>query len=709
MNPQETYKSLSIVSTEAQYTIDCSTHDFNNVSRLELGSYEGPMMTLQNVDPGANTLNFTEGFQLGLNRMRWWNDTEDDPTLYELFVPNHLNPATVTEDPEDGDSYILETALPLSLSAYFAWKRASTITGPALSLLLANTNNDSQPQLFLNKDNIAVIDATHFRLAKSVATLGEKVLFHHIPWHICELLDFVNFGVDSDLEASTFPTTWGKHLSIQVSEGVSKFVNNSDFEFDPSWDGVEAPEYMSMFRFGMIDFIHLPFKFVDDASRTVPPRMQAVVPPGTYSGSDILQLLPAYMNVGHLPEESTFLVMEGLQAKTVRVADGYHATPFALLTAIRAGLTAVGSSVQCQYANDAANFRAPGCFEFFGTEQPFLLDFRATSMELRIALNVTNRQYGPDTVIKADADAVFPQLWDDGNSHHIYELGMHDRNSFTLTAFNPPLVETAATATQQGQTLVLRVQDPQAFPYQVNDICFMQQNQHSTTARILALGQVYRLEVTSQFALDPVLPFLTVLEGEGAVVTVVCNVGDYNLVPNATTITGAEKLNEVALIAEVQPGFWAGVDVLGMFTIGYLDPPRFEVEAELKSLAPRLGVGSHRLDGGFFYKLNAFDFDPIPYLLLYVDAEGGSGNPEHKNFFDIPTADGVVERTRYPLAKLVMSTPYTVTRHQIMDHKLSQPHNVHHLTIAFQKPDGSPVNFQGRAHGLTIGFYCQTR
>jgi hypothetical protein len=703
MNPPETYKSLSIVGTEDKYTIDCSTHDFDNVTRLELGSYEGPMMTLQNVDLGANTLNFTEGFQLGLNRMRYWNGTQDPPTLYELFVPNHLNPATVIED---GDSYILETALPLSLRAYFAWKRASTITGPALSLLLADTHNDSQPQLFLNEDNIETIDATHFRLAKSVATLNDKCFFHHIPWHICELLDFVNFAVDSDLEASTFPATWGKYLSIQVSEGVSKFVNNSDFEFDPSWDEAVPPEYTSMFTFGMVDFIHLPFTFVGVESRTTPPRMQAVVPPGTYSGSDMLQVLPAYMNVGHLPEESTFLVMEGLQARTVRVAAGYHATPFALLTAIRAGLTAAGVSVQCQYANDGASFRTPGCFEFVGTEQPFLLDFRATSMELRIALNVTDRQYGPDTVIKADADAVFPQLWDDSHSHLIYEVGMHDPNSFTLTAFNPSHVETAARATQEGQTLVLRVQDPQAFPYQVNDVCFMQQNQHSTSARILALGQVYRLEVTQAFELDE---FLTVLEEDESILTVVCNVGDYNLVPNATTIISAEKLDEVALIAEVQPGFWGGVDVLDMFTIGYLDPPRFEVEAELKSLAPRLGVGSNRLDGGFFYKLNAFDFDPIPYLLLYVDAEGGSGNPEHKNFFDIPTADGVVERTRYPLAKLVMSTPYTVTRHQIMDHKLSQKRNVHHLTVAFEKPDGSRVNFQGRAHGLTIGFYCQSR
>lgn len=703
MNPHETYKSLSILGTEDNYTIDCSTHDFDNVTRLELGSYEGPMMTLQNVDPGANRLNFTEGFQLGLNRMRYWNGTQDNPTLYEFFAPNHLNPATVIDD---GGSYILETALPLSLSAYFAWKRASTITGPALSLLLANTNNDSQPQLFLNEDNIDVIDATHFRLAKSVATLGDKCLFHHIPWHICELLDFVNFAVDSNLEASTFPATWGKHLSIQVDEGMSKFVNNSDFEFDPSWDEAVPPEYTSMFTFGMVDFVHLPFTFVGDESRTTPPRMQAVVPPGTYSGSDMLQLLPAYMNVGHLPEESTFLVMEGLQASTVHVAAGYHATPFALLTAIRAGLTAAGSSVQCQYANDAANFRAPGCFVFLGTEQPFLLDFRATSIHLRIALNVTNRQYGPDSAIKADADAVFPQLWDDSHSHLIYEVGMHDPNSFTLTAFNPSHVETLAEATQEGQTLVLRVQDPQAFPYQVNDVCFMQQNQHSTSARILALGQVYRLEVTQAFELDE---FLTVLEEDDECITVVCNVGDYNLVPNATTITSAEKLG-VALIAEVQPDFWAGDDDdLHIFTMGYLDPPRFEVEAELKSLAPRLGVGSHRLDGGFFYKLNAFDFDPIPYLLLYVDAEGGSGNPEHKNFFDIPTADGVVERTRYPLAKLVMSTPYTVTRHQIMDHKLSQKRNVHHLTIAFEKPDGSRVNFQGRAHGLTIGFYCQSR
>jgi hypothetical protein len=193
---------------------------------------------------------------------------------------------------------------------------------------------------------------------------------------------------------------------------------------------------------------------------------------------------------------------------------------------------------------------------------------------------------------------------------------------------------------------------------------------------------VYDLDVTADFELDD---DLTLVSGTiPGLITVVCNFGDYNL---STTAATSVTKGDVALVAEVRPGFFVGPSLA--FTIGYLDPPRFEVEAELKSLSPRLGVGSHRLDGGSFYALNAFDFDPIPYLLLYVDAQGGSGNPEHKNFFHITTTEGEVEQTRYPLAKLVTSTPYTVTRHQIMDHKLSQRHNVHHLQIEFQKPDGS--------------------
>jgi len=697
----ETYKSLSIVGNADKYTIDCGD-DFNDVTRLELGSYEGPMMTLQNVDDNTNTLNFTEGFQLGLNRMQW--SDAFDPRLHAVFVPNHLNAATVTED---GDFYTLTTTLPLSLSAYLAWKATSLVApaGPTLSLLLVDSGDANRPQLFLNEDNIAEIDNTHFRIAKSVATLGGKVLFHHIPWHICELLDFINFAVGSpDIEQRVFAAVgWTSHLTVDVDEGVSKFTSTGAFDFDPFWEDPPAA-YTDGVTFGMIDFVYLPFKFVGDESRITPPRMQAIVPPGTYSAGEIGTLLPHYMNVGNLATATSFVAIEGLRAVTVPIAAGYHATPFALLTAVRAGLAATTSNVQCQYANDADSFRTSGRFQFVADE-PFLLDFRAASRELQTALNVTDRQYGPETVIKADADSAFPQLWDDGNSHHIYELGMGSANSFTLTAFNPPLMTTVATATQQDHTLVIR-DIKEAFPYQVNDVCFFQNGANdSTTGRILGLGQVYDLVVTADFR---PYPFFITLAGAiiPGPITVLCRFGDYNLSTNDPNIVTVAR-KDVALVAEVRLGF--SVDNTDAFTIGYLDPPRFEVEPELKSLAPRLGVGSRRREGGFFYTFNAFDFDPIPYLLLFVDdPQGASGNPEHKNFFHVMTTEGTVERTKYPLAKLVTSTPYTITRNQIMDHKFGA-HAVRTLNIEFQKPDGSRVDFQGRTHGLTIGFYCLER
>ena len=101
---------------------------------------------------------------------------------------------------------------------------------------------------------------------------------------------------------------------------------------------------------------------------------------------------------------------------------------------------------------------------------------------------------------------------------------------------------------------------------------------------------------------------------------------------------------------------------------------------------------------------NQFNFDPIPYILLYVKVSGGTAPAEkHKHQFFKNSAGAVGSG---PLAKLIMQTPFTINRNQIMELSFNSERTIRDLEIEFRNPDGSLVNFHGREHSMTIGFVC---
>ena len=142
---------------------------------------------------------------------------------------------------------------------------------------------------------------------------------------------------------------------------------------------------------------------------------------------------------------------------------------------------------------------------------------------------------------------------------------------------------------------------------------------------------------------------------------------------------------------------------------GFIDPPRFELEntfeqrdlgiVDTPSLAQRLGIPRMRLSGSNFYLFaGQFNFDPVPYIMMFVDAGNRTQPQELHQHQSI---------SKTPLAKLIMQTPFTITRSQTME-LVGDYGTVKQLQVEFRNPDGSLVNFHGREHSITIGFVCGT-
>ena len=766
------YKSASFRSsdrsnvrdTSSSYTIELD-REIDQVKEIRLGTIELPRtqyIVEENRDRNGkvlpyNTLNFAEGYKLGLNGIQYTDPSTGAVT--NIHVPNYLSALDTVND--GGDYWQLITYLPWDATKYFTWKEAREALGdvvPDLLLLGADTGDPHNPLVVLTKDNFTQDAADPskktFRLAKTAASFAAvaSLHLHRAPWHVPELLDFINYCIGSQVMTMTADGQFKINNYLNTATPAFQFILDDDPDMLYA-DGLAS---------AMPDLTELPFTISGDKSTSgkVAPKMTATLPVGDYTAGDIAKLLPQFMSLGHLKIDATFGIMIGLQMFSVTVPAGTYSTPFLFNEAIRLAMetTFAGNpvAVSCEYAGVSAQaiFNTTqyplGKFRFFGIDNAtglgkpfvFMLDFSHSSLELVNALKVDAIQYGPATSIDSNDNITWPNFLGIVFNNYNYEMSstVPATQKYCIKAFNPDHVNFQGKADMVGCTMFL-TDMTRILPYQTNDVCFFQRTDASawlSTARVMGAGYVFKMIVLNNGAYDICQGDVVIQtmgngrEVAGMVHTIDTGTGEievYSLfsidndhfepdLPIENVFTGlshdisfctnCKKLGLVLQVGCHLPTI--SLETMQLKT-GFIDCPRFEVENFTTSLSPRLGIPSitdypasvgeayqiPRLSGSNFYLFpNQFNLDPLPYMLVFVMPAGAmAADQYHKH-------QGVSDP---PLAKLVMQTPFTITRNQIMELR-GNFGTVKQLRIEFRNPDGSFVNFHGREHSMTIGFVC---
>lgn len=763
------YKSRSFRSSDRakksetpnKYTIEFT--EVNDVQEIRLGTIELPR-TQYIVEDGYNNLNFSEGFKLGSNGIQYTDPNNTQETTM-VYVPNYLSAIESVTDASE-EEWVVTTYLPWDVRHYFQWKKSRENLGdvvPDLMLLGADTRDPTNPVVVLTEANFTPINTTYpnrrkcgiyncteFRIKKegvnidAVATL----YLHRAPWHVPELLDFINYCIGSQVISMTEDGKF--NITNYSSETpIFQFINEADALFTDWADG----SIMSMPGIN-----ELPFRIQGDRSTSdkVAPKMMATLPVGDYRAGDVATLLPQFMSLGHLNANAEFDVMIGLQTYTITVEKGTYSTPFLFNEAIRLALQkALVALVDCEYTGISAtaifnDTQYPlGRFRFFSSnEQPFMLDFSRSTLELINALNVDAIQYGPAVMIDSKNNITWPNFLGVAFSNYKYDMSstVPATQKYCIKAFNPSHVNFQAHVFKpQNSCMLFMTQFNKVLPYQPNDVCFLEisdLNNKTTTARVVGIGYVFKLTISPADAANismgdlilqtmtngrQVLALVQAVDNATGIVTVysLFNIDndqfEAGTIQNAYTgdvynVSVCNNCKQLGMIMQV--GCHVNVDQLINQTYqmrtGFIDCPRFEMQFETESLAPRLGipmvtqypittgtsVSIPRMSGSNFYLMtNQYNLDPIPYLLLIVKTDINN-NPKQMHFHN--------NISDTPLAKLIMQTPFTITRNQIME--VSYPFGkIEQLQIEFQNPDGSPVNFHGREHSMTLGFVCGRR
>ena len=736
-------------NTPSRYRVTLDRNDLENVKEIRLGTIELPR-TQYIVEEGYNELHFTEGFKLGLNGLMYTDPSTGDVT--EVRLPNYLN--KIIDVIDVGPAFEIVSVLPWNVTKYFAWKEHRESMGhvvPDLVLLGANTGDPTNPVVVLTKENFIPAGDTIFQLVKTDGlTLtsdigGFRLFLHRAPWHIPEMLDFINFCLGKQLLRITGNGKFEFVNYVQSSTSALQFIVDED----------EDNEYADGLPFGLPEISELPFRIEGDNSTSgkVAPKMTATLPVGDYTVSDMANLLPQFMSLGNLTKDASFDIMVGLQSYTVVVPAGMYSSPFLLNEAVRLAIQASGAGnfVDCEYDGSEATeifmkqqFEL-GKFRFF-SRAPFMLDFSRTTLELANALNVDGIQYGPTTLIQSKDNIVWPNFLGVLFNTNIYEMSstIPASQRFCIKAFNPNPVTFTGTAEVSGCVMYLRGMD-KVLPFQSNDVCYFKNNGVNawlSTARVYAMGYIFELTVLDFGVFEPgrvvvqdqgngKVVYGIAQKAEGDVLTVYTAFSTendqfktefpiyYEGVQHQVLV--CENCKELGLVLMVGCHVPDGVETTS-FTCGFIDAPRFEMESltfndesrvfepRHLSVASRIGVPDvslfrasvgndmevPRMSGSNFYLMpDQFNFDPMPYILLFLKVDGNNSpdrNHEHQGVSGVP------------LAKLIMQTPYTVTRHQIMELSGSLGRLVKQVSIEFRTPDGALVNFHGREHSMTLGF-----
>lgn len=752
------YKSQSFRSTDRTRVSDTPSNytvimdrEMHNVKEIRLGTIELPR-TQYIVEEGYNTLTFSEGIKLGTNGIRF---TDRNGTQTDIFVPNYLNVITNSSTPTSNGggftTYDITTYYPWDVTKYLDWKedkdmRAETV--PDLVLLGADTQSSDidRPFVVLTKENFQVVNSNQFTLidddghSRFSIPNGELQLhLHRAPWHIPELLDFINYCV-------------GRTIITMTDDGKFKLEQGGQFDYLGDSSGM----------LGVFDMEVLPFKFNTDTSNTVAPKMMATLPVGDYTASDVATLLPQFMSLGYLSKDAEFSVLIGSTKKDVIVKKGTYSTPFLLNEAIRLGLQeAFGAdpvAVDCAYegVSSQAVFNEDefvlGKYRFFGVSNPaqttfdfpFMVDFSRSSLELINALDVDAIQYGPGKNVWSNLGLQWPHLLGVEFNKYSYEISstIPATQKLCIKAFNPSIDEFTAKITVTNNNTMFMRDLSIVLPYQTNDVCYLSRPDGNgwthTTAVVRGAGYATLLFLTLDQALqiqagDVVTQ--TIPDGpaagrqvKGIVKGITVNVvevytlisvdsnqftsgveihiarGDLRFIPYTCTLCKV-----MGFVFQVGSHVPVTTDEVVTLRTGFIDPPRFEIEnpfqqlesgiQDTPSLAQRLGIPRTRLSGRNFYLFDhQFNFDPIPYIMLFLKV-GNRTNPNEMHMHQFPLGKDT------PLAKLIMQTPFTITRNQIMELR-GDFGTVKRLEIEFRNPDGSLVNFHGREHSMTIGFVC---
>lgn len=728
-----------------KYTIEFT--EVNDVQEIRLGTIELPR-TQYIVEDGYNTLNFSEGFKLGSNGIQYTNPSTEETTM--VYVPNYLSAIESVTDASE-HAWEVTTYLPWDVRHYFQWKAARENLGevvPDLMLLGADTEDPDNPVVVLTEANFTPMNTnTEFQIKKEGVNIDAvaSLYLHRAPWHVPELLDFINYCIGSQVISMSEDGLFSiNNYSSSSETPIFQFINQADALFTDWADG----SIMSMPGIN-----ELPFAIRGDKSTSdkVAPKMMATLPVGDYRAGDVATLLPQFMSLGHLKENAEFDVMIGLQTFPIIVVKGTYSTPFLFNEAIRLALQQVTTLVDCEYTGISAtaifnDTQYPlGRFRFFSSNQkPFMLDFSRSTLELINALNVDAIQYGPAVMIDSKNDITWPNFLGVAFSNYDYEMSstVPATQKYCIKAFNPSHKDFQAHVYKpQNSCMLFMTKFNKVLPYQPNDVCFLKIDNSNTTARVLGIGYVFELTISPSNAASnistgdlilqtmtngrQVLALVQAVDNATGIVTVysLFNIDndqfESGTIQNAYTgdvynVSVCTNCKQLGMIMQVgcHVNFNNEINQTFQMRTGFIDSPRFEMQFETKSLAPRLGIpmvteypstignslSIPRMSGSNFYLMtNQYNLDPIPYLLLLVRTNNVVNRMHvHKNISDTP------------LAKLIMQTPFTITRNQIME--VSYPFGkIEQLQIEFQNPDGSPVNFHGREHSMTLGFVCGRR
>ena len=752
--------------TPSKYTVKLD-RDIKRVKEIRLGTIELPR-TQYIVEEGFNTLTFSEGIKLGANGISFTkNGTQTDifvpnylNSIQDVVSEDHVGTLT---------TYRITTPLPWDVAKYFDWKETREAQGhvvPDLVLLGVDTTKSeiSRPFLVLNRNNFVPIDTTTFEVTSDITRhdqfeiTSNAIYLHRAPWHVPEALSFLNYCAGYTAIEYTddgrFKSNVDRVDYIEVDGSYADFLefgllgmNQLPFKFVGDLSSTVAPKMRAILPVG--DYT------ASDVATLLPQFMSL----GYLSRPTTFRVLIGLDSVDVTVKAGTystpFLFNEAIR---VGLQDAIFPSDIVTIDCAYEGAGAEVLFGKTQFEL--------GKYRFFGISHetnmaydfPFLLDFSESSLEFIHALNVDAIQYGPATSITSKSNVRWPNLLGIEFNKFSYEISstVPATQKLCIKAFNPSIDSFTARVFVNDYCLMFMDNMDLVLPYQTNDVCYLKnEDVWTTTARVLGAGYATTMTVSESDRLQVAVGDLltqTIQTGPAAGREVIglvkrtfidhgesklevfsifstdsdqfiSNVAitnftqDTQFIPHICTL--CKRLGLILNVGCHVPPM-ADTDITGL-TTGFIDPPRFEIENPFKqfneqtdrqtgiqdspSLSQRLGVPRTRLSGKNFYLFdNQFNFDPIPYILLYVKVSGGTAPEErHKHQFFKNSAETTIST---PLAKLIMQTPFTINRNQIMELSFNSERTIRELEIEFRNPDGSLVNFHGREHSMTIGFVC---
>lgn len=412
---------------------------------------------------------------------------------------------------------------------------------------------------------------------------------------------------------------------------------------------------------------------------------EASIPAGNYDAASVVDVLPRSMHRGYLASSTTFAVREGLHTvHTVDVPAGFY-RPEDWAEMIAAALH--GTDIDVEYHDDR--------FHFTRTHRPFLLDFRASSVEWQTTVGFKAVLYGPKTAFQGD-EVLFP-----ANNQLVFAMHEESDRHLCLDAKHPPVMDDveglAFPVTGDSMVWATRL------PYRSDDIIFLEDKaqQASVTARVKDQGYVIALKLFTSVSLGDVIT-------DGSREATVVSTSTIRVFSRTKDLSGGAWTTESgtpidfqvmtvkrAVWLDVPARFFTQENSAWVASTGFVDPPRFELGAS--GLAKRLGVDT-TLSNDHVYRFPCtYNFRPVPFLNVFVEPLVHRSKMA-RNRHILPSGE-----EREPLAKIVSEgSEFQLQRLEVMEHYYRPCIRIGGVRVWFENPDGTPAIIGD--HAMTLGF-----